>query len=214
MNVVFWWKRKHYWCRRCAQRMFSGSPSWQNNFWIWQLWYSLRCLEGWKCCVLRELEVHKFFLRNLLLYLPGEPSVWQKHSSWAADAARFLFPLVVLLKLRFCNSVSAWLNTQMSCEVILTRRDGKGNEFFHSACHTITPRHALVYIAPTLGGHKPLHTQAERCLTALPACEWTLQKAFTTDQVWFLLVRFPIQSQTLKNSCFLRIKARCWKTKL
>lgn len=106
------------------------------------------------------------------------------------------------------RTASAWLHTQMSCEVILTRRDGKGNEFFRPARYAITPRHTLVCIASTLGGPKPLHAQAERCLKALPACEWTLQEAFTTDQVWFLLVRFPIQSQTLKDSCKNKIGAR------
>lgn len=48
------------------------------------------------------------------------------------------------------RAVSARLHTQMSCEVILTRRDGKGNEFFRPARHAITPRLALVCIASTL----------------------------------------------------------------
>lgn len=92
-------------------------------------------------------------------------------------------------------AVSARLHTQMSCEVILTRRDGKGNEFFRPARHAITPRLALVCIASNLLGPKPL----SRPNAALPACDGTTRLVAVNFLVVPSCQQLPSRSPTSRT---------------
>lgn len=87
------------------------------------------------------------FLENLLFYLPGEPSVLSLLQSYRCPFAASRSPVESFLLKR---AVLARLRTQMSCELTLTRREGKGNDFFRPEGGAITGRCAHVWMADTL----------------------------------------------------------------
>lgn len=174
----------HCWSRRWAQRTFSGSQSWQVQFWVWQWRYSPRALRGAgsaMCCG-----------SWLSPTLPAWRTICLAETLLLSCRCR-LFPVPLrrpaetsLLQ----HDVYARLSTQMSCEVVLTRRDSNGNEFFRPAQHVITSR--LHSLNPPRAC-KPLSCSRT---TALPVFDRALRTTFFMDQVWFLLVNSPIWSQT------------------
>lgn len=92
-----------------AQRTFSGSPSWQTQFWIWQWRYSLRvfgsamCCGFWKCT---RFPPKPPCFTCLTSHLFGKNTCLELQMPPASIPPSPTTTTIVLLKLFFCNAPS------------------------------------------------------------------------------------------------------------